>query len=305
MENEMISVEETLQYASLPSGLKSFVVDSEVIESPHAPLVFLGLMTEKSIEGQIGRSLVFPKVTALSASSIVTSESFPNNPEEYLHNTGYQSSDKVVTAVSAQVLNLIYSATTLSDVLSEDMPVVDWIRLNLRNMASAVMEFLEAMARDMFLASAGLTKDVTGSLDYDSCVEALAQLKNQNYVEGSRVLVICPDTEAILLKDVKFVASARYSAGEIVNMITGEVGKFAGCTVAVSPLMDGIASSLIIVPQGSPYGTVSVLLYKRRLTVKSERHEANEETFTVTSIRAGVAVLQPNAVLRIDQTITP
>jgi len=202
------------------------------------------------------------------------------------------------------VTELIFCAVELSDVLSEDMPKIDWVRLNLRNMGLAIGEYIETAVRDLLIAGAGLTQTCASDLTYTDIVNAIAKQENVNWIAETRFLIVCPDSKAKLLLDTQFIATERYTTVELANLVNGEIGKFASCRVLVSPLLDGMPYALMFVGD-EKFGTVATIVYKRQLTTKSERDEKKETTFMVSSVRVGLGVVQSKGILRFDITNTP
>jgi N4-gp56 family major capsid protein len=286
----MFTIEETLAATDIVTALTTgpYLIYSEVFEGARRPLVWLTLCKEDfSLIGVAGNVIKFMTATQLSASS---------DTEANVLGTGMTAADKTVTSASLTVANPIWSATQLSDILLEDYPNVDWLRLNLRNMGAAVMEYLDDVVYDVFAAaSSTVTHSTTAGLTYGEVVDALAKMENNSWIADSGVapfLVVAPETAAVLLKDTSFVDARRYTTNEISRMVEGEIGMFAGCRVLKTPLLDGYDHAYIVFPNDGPNGPVAILAWKRKMTVRNERNELKGYGYYVASIRANAAVVQ-------------
>jgi hypothetical protein len=300
-----VDVQEVLEYRDLPSELKTWVISDEIIEGARMPIIFTQLLSVNSLVDRVGRRLVFPTATQLSATG-VSSVSESENPEKYLDETGYQTSVKTISYVAVDVTELVYCAVELSDVLQEDMPSIDWVRLNLSNMGMAIGEYVECAVRDLVDVGAGYTESVT-DLKYGEIIDALAVMKNAYFIPNGfhPFLVVCPDAEAVFLKDKDFVSTARYTTDKVSQIVQGEVGMYAGCRVLISPLLDGTGKAFIVFPSGTKYGTIATIVYKRPLRTRSERDEKKEVTFMVSSTRYGLGVVQSGGILKFEIANTP
>jgi len=302
-----ISIEETLEYRDLPSELKLWVISDEIIEGARTPIIFLQLLKEDmSLIGNIGRRLVFPTATQLGASSFSTLAD-AENPEKWLANNDYTVADKTISRINVDVTMLVYCATEVSDVLLEDMPKIDWIRLNLRNAGKAIGEYMEAAALALFEVGRGYVHNCV-NLTYGEIIDAKATMKNANWLfdmPQPAYLVISPDAEAVLLKDTDYITTERYTAGQIATMVQGEAGLYAGMKVLISPLLDGTGDAFIIYPNDTKYGTVSVLVWKRTLRVKSDYELDDETTKYVSTVRYGMGIVQALGVLLFQVSASP
>lgn len=303
--NEYITIRETLEYRDLPTELKTWVISDEVIEGIRTPIIFSQLLAENDLIGKIGRSLVFPVASQLGASAWSTLD-HEENPEKALADSGFQVADKTITHVKIDVTELVYCATELSDILSEDFPTIDWTRLMLRNMGMAIGEYLEVEVRDLFDTGYGRTHSCA-TLTYDELIDAMATFKNASWMPDPAnppYLIISPDAEAVLLKDTKFITTERYTSGQVATMVKGEQGRYAGLRVLVSPLLDDSGDAFIKFPERQ-YGTIGTIVWKRRLRTKSERDETNETTFIISSVRYGIGIVQSGGLMRIQISSSP
>jgi len=301
-----VSIEETLEYNDLPSELKLWVISDEIIEGARLPLIFLQLLKENhELIGKIGRRLTFPTATQLSASGFSTLTD-AEYPEKWLANNNFTVSDKTISRVNVDVTMLVYCAVEVSDVLLEDMPAIDWVRLNLRNAGKAIGEYMESAAYALFEVGKGYTHNCA-TLTYGEIIDAKATMKNAYWIpEGfSPFLVVSPDAEATLLKNTDYITTERYTAGQIATMVQGESGQYAGCHVLVSPLLDDTGDAFIIFPNDTKYGTVSVLVWKRTLRVKSDYELDDETTKYVSTVRYGMGVVQSGGVLLFQISASP
>jgi len=297
-----ITIEETLAGSDVDSALTSapYLIYAEVLEGARRPLAFLQVVNEDfSLIGATGNTLKFIKATQLSASSAT---------ESSMLSSGMSAADKSLSAVSVSVTGVIFSAVQLSDILAEDYPKIDWVRIHLRNMGKAVMEYLDAHVKDTLLAASGVVTHSCSDLTYKEVVDALAAMENNDWVidpANPPFLIASPDAVAGLMKDTLFVSSERYTTYQIERMVAGEAGTFASCRVLKSSLLDGTGYAFIVFPFEAGYGPVATLVWKRRLTVKNEYFTKYGYTYFVTSARAKAVVVQAKGVCKISISNSP
>jgi len=292
----VVYLEETLKASDIPADLKPHLVWGEVLEGTRKRLVFMQAVREdSSLIGHTGTKISVPKASQLSASTITP---------DSIDSSGFSFSDKTITDVDVTIGNVVYSAVKLADILSEDMPDIDWVRLMLRNMGAAIAEYIDGAIRDALIAGAGntITASTAGTLSYEDIVAATAKLKEEGWFTEENnppLLFIHPDQEADLLKNTLFVDTARYTAGSV-ERLQGEVaGKYAGCRVLVTDNMTK-ALALVVAPPNHRFGPSTIFAWKRKLRVKSDREEAYERTLYIATVRYGVKVVQDTAIVLIS-----
>jgi N4-gp56 family major capsid protein len=298
----MFTVEETLKGSDIDTALTTgpYLIYSEVFEGARRPLAFLTVVKEDfSLIGQAGNTIKFMSATQLAGHT---------SSESTILSSGMAADDKTVTSVSVQVTDPIWSAVEMTDILAEDYPNVEWLRMHLRNMGSAVLEYLDSAVYDVFVAASGTVTNSCTSLAYGTVVDSLAKMENGNWLADERnppYLIVSPEAAAGLVKDTAFVDARRYTAYEVSKMVEGEIGMYGGCRVLKTSLLDGKAYCFIIFPNDGANGPVALLAWKRRLTVKNEYFAQKAYTYYVTSIRAKGVVVQAKGVCKITQTTTP
>jgi len=279
-------LEETLKFGDLPADLKPVLVYAEVIEALRPPRVFEQAYTvDRSLIGEIGTQLRVPVATSLSASSIT---------EASVDNTGFTKSDKTITDIDVDIGNIVYCAGYLSDVLREDAPNIDWVRLQVRNQAEAVLEKQDSDIRDTLIAGAGTTAAAAaaGTLDFDDVVDGIAVMESGHlYPEpNAQFILIChPNNAKDIVKDTRFYDTKRYALGNI-PFPAGEVGGLtAGCRVfKTSNMVEDLA--LIVAPPTHSKAPFAIKAIKRPLTLKTQRTEQQEREVFITTMRYGQAV---------------
>jgi len=297
-----VTVEETLAASDVTTALTTgpYLIYSEVLEGARRPLVFLQCVEEMfDLIGKAGNTIKFLKASQLSASSTT---------ESSMLSSGMSASDKSLSAVSVSVSNVIYSATELSDILAEDYPNISWLRVHLRNMGKACMEYLDAHVKDTIIAASGVSTHSCTNLDYGEVLDAKATLENNEWYADPNnppFLYVSPDAAAYIMKDTAFVSTERYTTSEVANMVQGELGRFAGLRLMKSSLLDGTGYALIVHPPDGPNGPVVVLAWKRRLTVKNEREEKYGYTYFNTTLRAKAVVVQAAGICKISISSSP
>lgn len=313
-----ITIEETLTASTVVSGLGAtpFLIYSEVFELPRRPLVFLSLPLEDfSLIGATGNTIRGMFLTHLAASTIT--EANLVNPS-----VGMVSATKGVSNWYVSVTDPIFSATNLSDILLEDFPNIEWVRMHLRNMGLAIMEYLDASIADVFEAGAGTTYSTTAHMSYNDVTLALAAMENVNWVvdvANPPFLIVSPDSAAVLLQSTQFLDSKRYTLYDLGRMMEGEIGMYAGCRVVKSPLLAGTtvggtpsdvnmgvdSYAFIVFPNDTGRGPVCLMAWKRRLETRNFYWTQWAYTYYVSSVRAKPVLVQSTGVCKITITTTP
>lgn len=293
------TVQEVLTSASI--GWGAFLIYSEVLEGARRPLVFFDTVTEDfSLIGSTGTQIYVPKATQLTATKLSSSI-------ETSITSGFTIADKTITECTVAVTVFIYSAISMTDILKEDYPNIDWLRLHLHNMGKAVLEKIDADIRDLYLTGYGVLS-TTANLDFNGVQDAIAAMAANNWMveqDNPPYLVISPATAAYMMKDSKFLVTERYYAGPFPDALEGERGLFAGCRVLVTPLLAGTGNAFIIFPPNFKWGPVCILAWKRKLRVREQRYEDKELSIFATSARCIPVVTQSYGICRINITSTP
>jgi len=277
-------LEETLKYGDLPPDLKPWLVYQEVLEALRPPRVFAQSFTiDRSLIGQIGTKIRVPEASSLSASSAT---------EATIDNTGFTKSDKTITDSDLDIGNVIYCAGYLSRILREDAPNIDWVRLQVRNQAEAVLEKQDSDLRDALIAGAGNTAAAAtaGTLDFDDIVDGIATMESAHvYPSPDFYLIVHPNNAKDIVKDTRFYDTKRYALGNI-PFPAGEVGGLtAGCRVfKTSNMVEDLA--LIVAPPTHPKAPFAIKGIKRPLTLKTEAQEQYEKDMFVTTMRYGTCI---------------
>jgi hypothetical protein len=315
-----ITIEETLTASAIVSALTvtPFLIYSEVFELPRRPLVFLSLPLEDfSLIGSVGTTIRGLFTSHLAASTIA--EANLVNPS-----LGMAAATKTVSMWTVSVTDPIYSATNLSDILLEDFPNVEWVRLHLRNMGLAIMEYLDASVADVLEAGSGaITYTASAHFDYAEAVKALAKMENYNWIADEAnppFLIVSPNTAAGLLQDTRFLDSKRYTLYDLGRMVEGEIGMYAGMRVLKSPLLSGVDTgsgtpvdanlgadihAFIVFPNDTGRGPVVLMAWKRRLETRNFYWTQWAYTYYVSSVRAKPVLVQSTGVCKITITTSP
>jgi len=293
-------VEETLLAGALPSDVIPNMIWHEVLAGTAKRQVYmLGVETNTALLGAVGTKMSIPILSTRFTGTTIS--------ESSLDSAGYTFSTPAVTDVDVSIGNQVYVAFKISDILKEDQPKYNWIRLLLNDAGRAIGEYRDAAVRDVFLAGAGNTQAAAtfGTLAYDDVIDCLTLHKNDSWFPDRVMpyLFLAPNQEADVLKDTRYVNSARYAIGNLPNLAgadflaAGQVDAiYAGTRVKVT---DGATDKLALIVFPSPhpdYGAVTVHAVKRPLTIRSEREETYGRQLWVASVRYGTAVIQANAV---------
>jgi hypothetical protein len=294
-----VYVQEVLESANVNYG--AFLIYSEVIEGPRRPLVFFDTVTEDfSLIGSTGTQIYVPTATQLTATKLTST----------IENTivsGFSIANKTISKVTVNVSVFVYCAISLTDILKEDYPNIDWLRLHLHNMGKAVLEQADADIESAYASGYGvLTTD--SSLTFTTVQTAIAAMAaNKWMLETSNppFLVISPAEAATLVEDTRFLVTERYYAGPFPDALEGERGFYAGCRVLVTPYLAGTGRSYIIFPPNFKWGPVCILAWKRKMRVREQRYEDKELSIFATTARYIPVVIQANGICRINITSTP
>jgi len=303
----MITIEETLAAGDIETALTvaPFLIYSEILEGARRPLVFLEVFKEDfSLVDAIGDILRYLRMknyaTAYEQSestviSGMSAETWTSSDFEEAH---------------VEVTKVFWAAREVSDYLKENYPQFDFIRLAFRDMGKSVMEALDSKCKDTLVAASGIETVNMGSdnITYADVVDAIAALKNVNWIPDPAnppTLIIAPDMGAALLKDTLFITTERYTTAELANLVNGEIGRYAGCRVMETSLLDGTGYAFVIYPSDTELGPVCVMAWKRRLKVQTFYQPKYPYTYLNTNCRAMPVVVQPKGIVRLYTTASP
>jgi len=281
-------IEEVLKSSDVDSDLMQFIVWSDVLEGARAALVAEQVIyVDKRLIGRDGNSIRVPHATQLSASTKGEGEEMT-------------TSDKTISASVITIDTKVYSAVALTKELLEDFPSIDWIRLQFRNMGRAVQEYIDSAILTLLIANAGLTMapTVAGTFDYDDIIDAVKYMAQYDY--RARWLIVNPAKSADLLKDDKFI-NAQSQYYRFSNLLTGEIGEFAGVRVLETTQIAATRCLMLIDPYDTD-GPNAIIAYKRDLTVTSDTDADFDQTRWYTTARIGMNVVRPTGILLISST---
>ena len=297
----VFDVEETLLAGDLPADVLPHLLWNEMVLGTSKRRVYREPIQVSSVlQGAIGTKISVPILSTRFTAATIS--------EANLDSTGYVVSDPAVTDIDITIGNQVYVAFRISDILKEDQPKYNWIRILLQDSGRAIAEYEDGAIKDVYEAGAGNVKSAgtAGTLAYDDVVDELALQKVDSWFpEAGAVpfLIMHPNQEADLLKDTRYVNSHRYSLADVGklassdDMARGEVESiYAGCRVRVTDnATDTLA--LVIFPSPHPrYGPIAIHAMKRPLTIRTEREEIRGRQLWIASIRYGSQVIQANAV---------
>lgn len=296
----VFDIQETLKAGDLPADVIPHMIWNEVLAGTRKRLVYLqACQVTEMLRGAVGTKISVPIMSTRFSGGTIT--------EANLDTSGYTFSDPTITDVDVSIGNQVYVAFKLSDILKEDQPKYNWIRLCLNDAGRAIAEYEDAAVRDVFLAGAGnsMAAATYGTLAYDDVIDCLTLMKIDSFFpEPGAVpyLFVHPNQEADLLKDTRYVHSHRYAIGDLGvmpvadDLSRGEVESiYADCRVRVTDnATDALA--LVVFPSPHPrYGALTIHAIKRPLTIRTEREETYGRQLWVASVRYGTSVIQANS----------
>jgi len=297
---KMITVEETLKSADLPSDVIPHLIWKEVLLGAQKRRVFLeGATITNQLQGDMGTKISVPYLSTKFTAATIS--------ESSLDSSGYTVSDLAVSDTDISVGNQVYVAFRLSYVLREDQPRYDWVQLAIRDAGRAVAVYEDAAVRDVLLAGAGNSQaaGTAGTLTYDDIINTLSLMKADGWFPDDikPLLYIHPDQEADLLKDTTYVSATtnRYAVGSLpelpgANYMTQADTEtiYAGCRVRVTDNMTK-ALALIVFPEHPQFGPTYIHAIKRPLTVRTDDEVLYGRQLWTVSTRYGTAVMSGNA----------
>ena len=255
--------------------------------------------TTTMLLGAVGVKISIPILSTRFTAATIT--------EAALDSAGYTFSTPTITDVDVSIGNQVYVAFKINDIVKEDQPKYNWIRLLLNDAGRAIAEYEDGAVRDVFIAGAGNTHTAAtaNALVYDDIIDTLTLEKIDSWFPDRVMpfLFLHPNQEGDVLKDTRYVNSARYAIGNLPNLagadylVAGQVQAiYAGTRVRVTDNMtNGLA--LVVFPSPHPdYGAVTVHAVKRPLTIRTEREETYGRQLWVASVRYGTSVIQANGV---------
>ncbi|NWG11184.1 hypothetical protein HXY33_05490 [Candidatus Bathyarchaeota archaeon] len=297
MEN-YITIEETLTSDGLPEGFAPFLLLSELLwAEPVEPTVWLDLVIaeDASLVGKDGTIIKIPKYGRTQSVYSTPAATFEASPS-------FTYSDLTITSLPIEVVDLIYVASKISKILTEDVVSIDWIRLTLQEAGVAIKLALNAEIRDLFISSEGTHfQEESAIITYGDIIDGLKTLKVAKWFADEWFLIISPEVEASLLKDTMFISTERYTTAELESMVDGEVGKFAGCRVVVDVGLEDTGFGFIVAPEHAP----ALLVWKRKIESESVYKAEVQETWCYTTARYKLAMVKPSSVLKFAMTSTP
>jgi len=286
---------DSLAAADLPADVMPHLIWNEVVAGSHKRRVFLeGMQVTDMLRGAIGVKVSVPILSTRFTATTIT--------EAALDSTGYVFTAPAVTDTDISIGNQVYVAFGITDILKEDSPNYDWIRILLRDSGRAVEEYRDAAVRDILIAGIGNSVSATtyGTLAYVDIARLLAEMKKDSWFaeESAPVLFLNPDQEADLLAAATFLDTpGRYSNQSVTDLGLSQGNRtIAGCRVLVSDAMTpALALIAMTNTPGSQNGPIAIHAVKRPLTIRSQREEIYGRQLWVASIRYGSAVIQANA----------
>lgn len=295
----VFNVQETLLAGDLPADVIPHMLWNELLAGTTKRRVFLSaVQTTDMLRGAVGTKISVPILTTRFSAGTIS--------ESNLDSAGYSVSDPAVTDTDITIGDQVYVAFRISDILKEDQPKYDWIRILLRDAGRAMAEYEDSAIRDVLLAGAGNTMAAAtfGSLEYDDVIDLSAMMKSDSWFpdEVRPYLFLHPDQEADLLKDTRYVNSHRYAIGGLPELPAADdfsraeaEGTYAKFRVRVSDNMVQTLA-LVVFPTHPRFGPVAIHAYKRPLTVRTDREELYGRQLWIASMRYGTSVIQANAV---------
>lgn len=294
-----ITIQEVLESADVNYG--AFLIYNEILEGARRPLVFFETVTEDfSLIGATGTQIYVPTATQLTATKLTSTI-------EDTIVAGFQPANKTISKITVAVTTFIYSCVSMTDILKEDYPNIDWMRLHLHNMGKAVYEQIDADIHDVLAAGYGVYKSCT-TLDYTEITNGLAEMANNKWMvdpSNPPFLIISPQAAATLVQDSRFFVTERYYNGTKPDSLEGEKGVYAGCRVLVTPLLAGLGQAFIVFPPNFKWGPVAMLAWKRQMRVREQRYEDKELSIFATTARCTPVVIQNLGIMRFDITSSP
>ena len=295
----VFDVNETLKAGDLPADVLPHLLWNELLVGVVKRRVFLGaVQTTDMLRGAVGTKISVPYLSTRFTAGTIS--------ESVLDSTGYVPADPAVDDVDITIGDQVYVAFRISDILKEDQPKYDWIRILLRDAGRAIALFEDSAIRDVLLAGAGNSVDAVaaGTLAYADVVDLIAEMKTDSWYpeEVTAFLFVHPMQEKDLVKDTAFLLSHRYAISDVGQLAAaddlsrGEVSDtYAKLNVKVTENMT-LGLALVVFPTHPRWGPVCIHAYKRPLMIRTDREELYGRQLWIASTRYGTSVIQANGV---------
>jgi len=294
-------VNETLLANSLPDDLLPHLLWNELLAGVERRRVFLqAVQTTDMLRGAVGTKISVPYLSTRFTAGTIS--------EAVLDSSGYVPTDPAVSDVDIQISDQVYVSFRISDILKEDQPKYDWIRILLRDAGRALGIYEDSAIRDVLFAAALGSNMVcaatAGTLVYADVIHCLSEMKTDSWYpeEVTPFLFVHPRQEADLMTDTGFLLSHRYAisdAGQIAaadDMGRSEVqDTYARLNVKVTENMT-LGLALVVFPTHPRWGPVCIHAYKRPLMIRTDREELYGRQLWIASTRYGTSVIQANGV---------
>lgn len=304
----MVTIEEQLLAGDVDTTLTvaPFLIFSEVLEGARRPLCFLEALGENfDLIGGTGEILRF-----LRWDTHLAGYNSSYDTESEIESSGMPAEDigSYLGVASVTCSTVFWGASSVSDILKENYPNIDFLRMAIRDAGKSVMEQIDEKAYDVLAAASGVNTVSASSIAYSVVLDAIAELeKNSWFTDPANppYLIIAPWAKKTLMADSTFVSTERYTTADISKMVSGEIGKYAGCRVLISPLLEAKETAWLIYPSDTEHGVVAMVAWKRRLTVKTDYEVKYARTYFNVSARAKAVVVQPKGIVKITISPTP
>lgn len=292
-------VNETLLRASLPADVLPHLLWNELLAGVEKRRVFLqAVQTTDMLRGAVGTKISVPYLSTRFTAGTIS--------ETVLDSSGYVPTDPIVSDVDIEISDQVYVSFRISDILKEDQPKYDWIRILLRDTGRAIGLYEDSAIRDVLLAGTlgnnVVSAATPATLAYDDVIDVLAEMKTDSWYpeEITPFLFLHPQQEKDLMKDTAFLLSHRYAISDVGQLAAADdMGRsevqdtYARLNVKVTENMT-LGLALVVFPTHPRWGPVCIHAYKRPLTIRTDREELYGRQLWVASMRYGTSVIQAN-----------
>lgn len=217
--------------------------------------------------------------------------------EETLDNDGLTKTKMSPSSVRLEIGDVIYNATRISDILSEDSHL-PWARAALQKMGQSIAYKIEQDIETELYTSGGSVVGCAGTLTYERVMAAKQTLKDLSWFDTEEpfLLFVNPSDEKDLLTEnvtTNVFLDERYKEGSLEDFYGSPI--YAGCIATVSEVVRSKFAYLIVAPVDFAHAS-TIFAWKRKPKQESWRDEQKQRDVFSLSTRYGLQTAQPTGI---------
>jgi len=222
--------------------------------------------------------------------------------EETLDSDGLTKSKLSPSSVRLSIGDVIYNATRISDIMTEDSSL-SWVRASLQKMGESIAYKIEQDIESTLYTSCGTVVSCAGTLTYAKVLEAKGELKKLSWYDDVEpfILLVNPDDEQDLLKEgtTTTIQYERYKEGSLEDFIGSPI--YAGCIATVSEVVRSKFAYLMVAPYDFQHANI-IFAWKRKPKTESWRDEQKQRDVFALSTRYGLVAKETSSSVLLSNT---